>query len=103
MKKVIALTKPTQKGYLQRMQDASYQLMARTVWDSVVSGFAPGRVRALELLDIKPSDRLLFVGEGSGLDFPYLPEQTNKDQLYAFDFSSEMSFLSSLTRLLGSA
>ncbi|CCB87805.1 class I SAM-dependent methyltransferase [Simkania negevensis] len=74
----------------QWIQNVSYQIFAYTVWDSVVSGFKPGRMRAIELMDVQSEDRILLVGEGSGLDFECLPEQTNKLALRAFDFSPEM-------------
>jgi ubiquinone/menaquinone biosynthesis C-methylase UbiE len=80
----------SQMGFSQRMQNASYQLLAKTIWDPLVSGFRPGRERAFELLDIQTVDRLLLVGEGSGLDFSCLPVSTNKAALRAFDFSPEM-------------
>lgn len=79
-----------QKGYMQKMQDLSYQVMAKTIWDPLVSGFRPGRIRSIELLGIKSTDRVLFVGEGSGLDFDCLPDQANKSNVFAFDYSSEM-------------
>tara|TARA_R110000868_G_scaffold144959_2_gene364453 strand:+ start:3359 stop:4051 length:693 start_codon:yes stop_codon:yes gene_type:complete len=72
------------------MQDGCYQAMAATCWDSIVTGFRPGRVRAMELLDIQPSDHILCVGEGSGLDFDCLPPSTNPTTVWAFDFSSRM-------------
>lgn len=76
--------------FSQWIQDSCYQIMAYTVWDNVVSGFKPGRVRAIELLDIQSRDTVLLVGEGSGLDFECLPEQTNRAALKAFDFSPQM-------------
>lgn len=72
------------------MQNTSYQLLAFTMWDSIMAGFKPGRARAFELMDIKPNDKILLVGEGSGLDFECLPSHINKTQLKAFDFSPEM-------------
>lgn len=72
------------------MQETSYQVMAYTFWDNIVSGFKPGRIRAMTLLDIQPTDKVLLVGEGSGLDFECLPDTVDKTQLKAFDFSSEM-------------
>ena len=72
------------------MQNTSYNWMAFTIWDGVVSGFKPGRVKAIQLLDIQPEDKVLFVGEGSGLDFECLPESLNRDNFRAFDFSPEM-------------
>lgn len=78
-------------GRLSRwMQNKSYDWMAFTIWDNVVSGFKPGRVKAMQLLDIQPEDKVLFVGEGSGLDFECLPENLDKYNLKTFDFSPEM-------------
>ncbi|MGE3556337.1 MAG: class I SAM-dependent methyltransferase [Candidatus Obscuribacterales bacterium] len=74
----------------QWLQESCYQLLAWTVWDRIMGGFQPGRMRAFEVLDIKTSDRVLLVGEGSGLDFQCLPSSINRNQLWAFDFSSEM-------------
>ena len=74
----------------QWIQNTCYQIFAYTIWDNIVSGFKPGRLRAIELMDIQSEDRILLVGEGSGLDFECLPEHTNKIALRAFDFSPEM-------------
>lgn len=74
----------------QRAQDNCYQIMAATFWDYTVSGFRPGRVRAIELLNIQATDRVLLIGEGSGLDFDCLPAHTDKRALRALDFSPEM-------------
>jgi len=41
-------------------------------------------------MDIHSEDRILLVGEGSGLDFECLPGHANKVALRAFDFSPEM-------------
>ena len=71
-------------------QNFCYQVMAKTFWDPLMSGFKPGRGIAINELDIKPNDRVLFVGEGTGLDFEVLPENINKKNLQAFDFSREM-------------
>lgn len=82
----------------QWLQDSSYQILARTsVWDSIIRGFQPGRIRAIELLDIQSEDRILIVGAGSGADFECLPQQTNKVALKAFDFSPEMVRRSKVT------
>lgn len=72
------------------MQDSSYQLMANTIWDYTVSGFTPGRAKAFELLDVQHSDRILLIGEGSGLDFACLPQNTSLEHVHALDYSSEM-------------
>lgn len=74
----------------QWAQDTCYQIFAYTIWDNLVSGFQPGRIKAIELMEIQPTDCILLVGEGSGLDFKCLPKQTNKLALRAFDFSQEM-------------
>ncbi len=83
-----------QDGFLVRVarasQNFSYNMMAQTCWDSIVDGFQPGRKIALSQLDIQPSDRLLFIGEGSGLDFDVLPEGISLDKIKAFDFSPQM-------------
>lgn len=76
--------------YSRWSQNCCYQFLASTCWDSIMGGFAPARVRAMELLEIQPSDKVLLVGEGSGLDFEFLPETTNKSELKALDFSSSM-------------
>lgn len=72
------------------MQNTSYQLMAFTFWDNIMSGFKPGRARAFELMDVKSTDQILLVGEGSGLDFECLPHNLNPSNVKAFDFSTEM-------------
>lgn len=85
----------SEDGYLrcfaQKSQNFFYQVMAKTsFWDPMMSGFKAGRVIAINELDIQPNDRLLFVGEGTGLDFEVLPENFNRTNLQAFDFSPEM-------------
>lgn len=72
------------------MQNKSYDWMAFSIWDNVVSGFKPGRIKSIQLLDIQPEDKVLFIGEGSGLDFECLPEMLDEQNLMAFDFSPEM-------------
>lgn len=77
--------------YSQYMQDGCYQLLAAThLWDCIISGFKPGRQFAIDALNIQPTDRVLFIGEGAGADFECLPEGVNKETLQAFDFSSQM-------------
>lgn len=78
-------------GFVQKSQNFFYQVMAKTsFWDPMMSGFKPGRVIAINELDIQPNDMVLFVGEGTGLDFEVLPEHFNMTNLKAFDFSPEM-------------
>lgn len=83
-----------EEGWLGSMahksQNFCYDLMACTIWDPMMSGFQPGRRMAMEQLDIQPNDRVLFVGEGSGLDFEVLPTTLNVNNLMAFDYSPEM-------------
>lgn len=71
-------------------QHQSYNIMANTVWEGIIRGFKPGRIRAIARLDIQPNDRVLLVGEGSGSDFECLPQHVNKQAIRAFDFSPEM-------------
>ncbi len=74
----------------RKAQNFCYQVMAKTFWDPLMRGFKPGRVVSMNALDIQPDDKVLFVGEGSGLDFEVLPEHFDKKNLQAFDFSPEM-------------
>lgn len=81
-------------GWLGKMarksQNFCYNVMARTFWDPMMSGFKPGRKIAMSQLDIQPSDRVLFIGEGSGLDFDVLPQTLNVKNLMALDYSPQM-------------
>jgi ubiquinone/menaquinone biosynthesis C-methylase UbiE len=44
------------------------------IYDATVNHiFAPGRKRALSLLDLQPGENVLIVGVGTGADFPFLP------------------------------
>ncbi len=44
------------------------------VYDLVLGRFfAPGRRRALELIDLQPNERVLLAGVGTGADLPLLP------------------------------
>ena len=74
----------------RKSQNFCYNVMAYTFWDPMMSGFQPGRRMAIAQLDIQPNDRVLFVGEGSGLDFEVLPPTVNVKKLLAFDYSPKM-------------
>ena len=50
-----------------------YRLWAPIYDVSVGHFFLPGRIRAIELLDPQPGERLLLVGVGTGADLPLLP------------------------------
>ncbi len=77
-------------GMARKSQNFCYNVMARTFWDPMMSGFQPGRKIAISQLDIQPSDRVLFVGEGSGLDFDVLPTTLDVKNLKALDYSPQM-------------
>lgn len=77
-------------SYARCAQQSCYQFLAATFWDCIMGGFRPGRLRAIELLELQATDNVLLVGEGSGLDFDCLPEDLDKTKVIAFDFSSEM-------------
>lgn len=49
--------------------------------------FSQARCRAIELLDLRPGERLLIPGIGTGLDLPYLPTGVS---VAGTDLSSEM-------------
>ncbi len=49
--------------------------------------FLPGRKRAIELLDLKPGEKVLLVGVGTGADLPLLPEGV---EAVGVDLSPEM-------------
>ncbi|HTU02115.1 MAG TPA: methyltransferase domain-containing protein, partial [Candidatus Sulfotelmatobacter sp.] len=49
--------------------------------------FHPGRVRAIDLLEIKPGDRVLEVGVGTGLNLPLYPRSCS---VMGVDISEEM-------------
>ena len=64
-----------------------YRLWA-PVYDATVGHFfLPGRMRAIELLDPQPDERLLLVGVGTGADLPLLPQGV---QVIGVDISSAM-------------
>jgi ubiquinone/menaquinone biosynthesis C-methylase UbiE len=51
----------------------TYRLWAPIYDLSVDKLFAPGRRRAIELLDLKPGEHVLIPGVGTGADLPLLP------------------------------
>ncbi len=64
-----------------------YRLWA-PVYDATVGHFfLPGRRRALALLDLRPGERLLLVGIGTGADLPLLPAGV---EAVGVDLSPEM-------------
>ena len=64
-----------------------YRLWA-PVYDAAVGRlFASGRKRAMEMLDLKPGERVLLVGVGTGADLPLIPEGV---QAVGIDLSPDM-------------
>ena len=64
-----------------------YRLWA-PIYDRTVNHiFLPGRRDAMRLLDLKPGERVLLVGVGTGADLPLLPEGVNA---VGIDLSPEM-------------
>ena len=64
-----------------------YRLWA-PIYDSTVDHFFMlGRKRALELLDLKPGERVLLPGVGTGADLPLLPDGVD---VTGIDLSPEM-------------
>jgi phosphatidylethanolamine/phosphatidyl-N-methylethanolamine N-methyltransferase len=64
-----------------------YRLWA-PIYDGTVNKiFLPGRRRAIQLLDLKPGERVLLVGVGTGADLPLLPEGV---EAVGVDISPEM-------------
>ena len=51
------------RRFVRSSQNFCYHMLADTYWDYIMGDFKPGRVTAMNDLDIKPSDRVLFVGE----------------------------------------
>jgi SAM-dependent methyltransferase len=64
-----------------------YRLWAPIYESTVNHFFMPGRKRALEVLDLKPGERVLIVGVGTGADLPLLPEGID---VTGVDLSPEM-------------
>jgi phosphatidylethanolamine/phosphatidyl-N-methylethanolamine N-methyltransferase len=64
-----------------------YRLWA-PIYDGTVNRiFLPGRRQAFRLLDLKPGERVLLVGVGTGADLPLLPEGV---EAVGVDLSPEM-------------
>lgn len=64
-----------------------YRLWA-PIYDSTVGHFfLPGRMRAIEMLNLQPGERVLLVGVGTGADLPLLPKGV---QAVGVDISADM-------------
>jgi phosphatidylethanolamine/phosphatidyl-N-methylethanolamine N-methyltransferase len=71
----------------KRQVERAYELLA-PVYDFVFDWiFAPGRMAAVSQLALAPTDTVLEVGIGTGLNLPLYPPLT---QLTGIDLSSEM-------------
>jgi SAM-dependent methyltransferase len=64
----------------------NFTLMA-PFYDAIVSPFLAMRYRSIELADVKPGDRVLLVGAGTGADVPLLPRTCT---VFATDFTEAM-------------
>jgi ubiquinone/menaquinone biosynthesis C-methylase UbiE len=70
-----------------RRNQVIYRLWA-PVYDAILGRFfLPGRKRALSVLGLKPAERLLLVGVGTGADLPLLPDGV---EAVGVDLSPEM-------------
>lgn len=64
-----------------------YRLWA-PIYDSTVGHFfLPGRMRAIEMLNLQPGEYVLLVGVGTGADLPLLPQGV---QAVGVDISADM-------------
>lgn len=64
-----------------------YRLWA-PIYDSTVGHFfLPGRMRAIEMLNLQPGEHVLLVGVGTGADLPLLPKGV---QAVGVDISADM-------------
>lgn len=64
-----------------------YRLWA-PIYDSTVGHFfLPGRMRAIEMLNLQPGEHVLLVGVGTGADLPLLPQGV---QAVGVDISADM-------------
>lgn len=64
-----------------------YRLWA-LIYDSTVGHFfLPGRMRAIEMLNLQPGEHVLLVGVGTGADLPLLPKGV---QAVGVDISADM-------------
>ncbi len=70
-----------------RMVKRAYAILS-PVYDIIFDKvFHPGRVRAIDLLEIQPGDRVLEVGVGTGLNLPLYPRGCS---VVGVDISQEM-------------
>ena len=70
-----------------RWNQTIYRLWAPTYDSTVNRFFMSGRKRALELLNLQPSERVLVIGVGTGADLPLLPAGVD---VTGIDLSPEM-------------
>ncbi len=64
-----------------------YRLWAPVYDGTVNRAFMPGRMRALQLLNLQPQEKVLIVGVGTGADLPLLPRSIRGT---AIDLSPDM-------------
>ncbi len=59
----------------------------RPFYDLIASYFKPFRKQSIQSLELKPSDRVLILGAGTGLDLEFLKDQK---EIYAIDITPSM-------------
>lgn len=69
-----------------RWNRARYSAYA-PIYDLVAAPFAAGRRRSIALLALRPGERVLMIGCGTGLDLPLLPAEV---RVTAFDLTPAM-------------
>ncbi|MFX0062060.1 MAG: class I SAM-dependent methyltransferase [Candidatus Hermodarchaeota archaeon] len=95
---------PSDKEYLQQYQKQAeqYDKMIGWLFESFFEDEKTRRAEVIDLLDLKPGDRVLEVSCGTGSNLPYILEHIGSEgQLFALDLSPAMQQVAS-RKLAGS-